>query len=43
MEAIWLLAVLACPIVMGGSMIWMRRSMRRDATRSDTDKGRGEV
>lgn len=43
MEAIWLLAVLACPVVMGGSMIWMMRSMRRHAARSDPDKGRSEV
>jgi hypothetical protein len=29
MEALLLLAVLACPLLMGGMMLWMRRDMRR--------------
>jgi hypothetical protein len=28
MEAVWLLAVLACPLVMGAMMLWMMRQMR---------------
>jgi hypothetical protein len=30
MEAVWLLAVLACPLVMGAMMLWMMRGMRGD-------------
>ena len=30
MEAIWLLAILACPLVMGVMMFLMMRGMRRD-------------
>lgn len=29
MEAIWLLVILACPLVMGGMMFLMTRGMRR--------------
>ena len=29
MEAIWLLAVLACPLIMGAMMFVMMRGMRR--------------
>jgi hypothetical protein len=28
MEAVWLLAILACPLVMGVMMLWMMRGMR---------------
>ena len=30
MESIWLLAILACPLVMGVMMFFMMRGMRRD-------------
>lgn len=29
MEAIWLLAILACPVIMGVTMFLMMRGMRR--------------
>jgi hypothetical protein len=29
MESIWLLVILACPLVMGVMMFWMMRGMRR--------------
>ncbi len=35
MELLLLLAVLACPIVMGGMMVWMMLQMRRGATGGD--------
>jgi hypothetical protein len=34
MELSWLVAVLACPVIMGGMMLWMRREMRRDRAAS---------
>lgn len=40
MESIWLLAILACPLVMGVMMFLMMRGMRRDhraAGRADED------
>lgn len=40
METIWLLAILACPLVMGVMMFLMMRGMRRDhgpAERADED------
>lgn len=43
MEVILLLAVLACPIVMGSTMIWMMRSMKHGAGRSEPNQGSGEV
>lgn len=36
MERIILLSLLVCPIVMGALMIWMMRSMRREARDSDS-------
>jgi uncharacterized membrane-anchored protein len=42
MEGLVLLVVLACPIVMGASMIWMMRSMRKMHADSDS-KGRRET
>ena len=30
MESIWLLVILACPLVMGVMMLFMMRGMRRD-------------
>lgn len=41
MEAIWLLAILACPLVMGVMMFLMMRGMRRDRGapgRADEDR-----
>ena len=35
MEAVWLLAVLACPLVMGAMMLWMMRQMRGDHHRRE--------
>lgn len=35
MELVLLLAVLICPIVMGGMMVWMWRQMRSGASRGD--------
>ena len=35
MEAVWLLAVLACPLVMGAMMLWMMRGMRGGHGRRD--------
>ena len=40
METIWLLAILACPLVMGVMMLLMMRGMRRDhdaTERADED------
>ncbi len=37
MEAIWLLAILACPLIMGVMMFLMMRGMRRGAL-LDTDQ-----
>lgn len=40
MESIWLLAILACPLVMGVMMFLMMRGMRRDhrpPARADED------
>ena len=37
MESIWLLAILACPLVMGVMMFFMMRGMRRD------DRGTGRA
>jgi hypothetical protein len=40
MEAIWLLAILACPLIMGVMMFVMMRGMRRGdrpAGRTDED------
>lgn len=34
MELSWLVAVLACPAIMGGMMFWMMREMRRDRAAS---------
>jgi hypothetical protein len=31
MEVLFLLAVLVCPLVMGGMMVWMMRQMRGGA------------
>lgn len=42
MEGLVLLAVLVCPIVMGGLMIWMIRSMRRGMHTSEGSKVRDE-
>lgn len=42
MEGLVLLVVLACPIVMGGLMIWMMRSMRHGMRGSDDSKERRE-
>jgi hypothetical protein len=33
MEVLLLLAVLVCPLVMGGMMVWMMRQMRIGARR----------
>lgn len=38
MEAIWLLAILACPLVMGVMMFLMMRGTRR----ADRGAGRGD-
>jgi hypothetical protein len=35
MEFWWLLAVLICPIVMGGMMLWMMRGMRSGRSGAD--------
>jgi hypothetical protein len=35
MEAVWLLAVLACPLVMGAMMLWMMRGIRGEHGRRD--------
>jgi hypothetical protein len=35
MELLLLLAVLICPLVMGGTMVWMLRQMRRGAVDGD--------
>lgn len=35
MELVLLFAVLICPIVMGGMMVWMWRQMRSGASRGD--------
>jgi len=38
-EAIWLLAILACPLLMGAMMFLMMRGMRRgDAAAKHTEK-----
>lgn len=40
MEPIWLLALLACPIAMGGMMFVMMRGMRRDEKSSERNEKR---
>jgi len=37
MEALFLLALLICPIVMGGMMLWMMLRMRGHARRDRED------
>jgi hypothetical protein len=39
-EGLVFLVVLACPIVMGGSMIWMWRSMRKMHAESESKNRR---
>lgn len=42
MEAIWLLAILACPVVMGLMMFFMMRGMRGHNGRADKRGGAEE-
>jgi hypothetical protein len=41
MELVLLLAVLACPVVMGGTMVWMMRQMRRGGSGGDRPREDG--
>jgi hypothetical protein len=47
MDVLLLLAILVCPIVMGGSMIWMMRWMRSThsdrSTKADSDTDTGSA
>jgi len=39
---LWLLlAILVCPLVMGGMMVWMMRGMRADRRRTDSEEDAG--
>lgn len=40
MELSWLVAVLACPVIMGAMMFWMMRKMRRDDAASERPEKR---
>lgn len=40
MDTLLLLAVLVCPVVMGGAMVWMTLQMRRQGRRDREDEER---